>query len=179
VRAFYKANPELFREPERLRASVILVKVDPSAAGAQWQQTLEQVQALRQRIVDGDASFEEVAREYSDDPSASQGGDMGYMHEGMLGETAEDALAELQPGEVSEPLVLLEGVTLMRLDERRDPRQREFAAVAERARDLLTEHRAERRWEEFLAGLHERASIEVDETYLQPGGPDASPAGRD
>lgn len=178
VRQFFQDNPEMFREPERVRASVILVKVPPSAGTAQWQQTLEQVQGLRQRLSAGADSFAELAREYSEDASAAKGGDMGYIHAGMLGQTTQEALAELEPGQVSEPVVLLEGVALLRLEERRAARQREYADVSERAAELYREQRNQDRWQSFLAGLRGQASVTMDESYLQPGGPDAPAAGR-
>lgn len=178
VRQFFQDNPEMFREPERVRASVILVKVPPSAGTAQWQQTLEQVQGLRERLSEGEDSFEDLAREYSEDASATQGGDMGYIHAGMLGQTTQEALAELEPGQVSEPVVLLEGVALLRLEERRAARQREYTNVSERAAGLYREQRNQDRWQSFLAGLRDQASVTMDESYLQPQGPDAPTAGR-
>ncbi len=178
VRAFFAQNPDLFREPERLRASVILVKVPPSAGAAQWQGTLERVQGLRVRLSDGPDSFASLAREYSDDESAARGGDMGYIHAGMLGQSAQQALAELEPGQVSEPVVLLEGVALFRLVERREARQRSFADVRGRARELLEQQRRERRWDEFMATLRDGADVHLDEKYLQPTGPSAVPAPR-
>ncbi len=49
-------------------------------------------------------SFEEAAREHSEDSSASRGGDMGELGRGRLAEAYEAAAWELAPGGISEPV---------------------------------------------------------------------------
>ena len=83
VRAYYDQHAELFTEPEKLRLSVILLKVDPSAATPEWDKAREEAQAIYQQIVKG-KDFAELARTRSGDASAAKGGDLGYVHRGML-----------------------------------------------------------------------------------------------
>ena len=99
------------------------------------------------------ADFQELARQHSKDSSAANGGDMGYQHKGMLPEPAQVALDKLKPGEVSDAVLLLEGVAIFRLDERRAARLNQLDAVRARARDLWKRDKGEEAWTQLLAKL--------------------------
>jgi parvulin-like peptidyl-prolyl isomerase len=68
----------------------------------------------------------------------------------------------MQPGELSEPVRLLEGVALFRLAERRPARLRALADVKERAVQLWRRDEGERRWQAFMTGLRTAAAIRID-----------------
>ncbi len=73
----------------------------------------------RQQIASGQATFENLARENSQDGSASQGGDLGWANPGQFVPEFEEAMSGLKPGEMSAPLVSRFGVHLIRVEERR------------------------------------------------------------
>jgi parvulin-like peptidyl-prolyl isomerase len=83
VREYYDANIEKFTEPEQVRLSVILLPVVAWADGGTWDAAREQATGILAEIRDG-KDFADAAREYSADPSATNGGDMGYVHAGVL-----------------------------------------------------------------------------------------------
>lgn len=160
--AFYAGKPDLFTEPAKLRLHTILLKVDPSSPKAVWDAAREEAARIVARL-QGGADFGETARMHSNDRSAGDGGDMGYLHLGMLPEPLQARIDQLQPGVVGDPIDVLEGVGIFRLDERVPARKREFADVAGRARELLKREKAEQAWKDFLAGLRQTASIVVFE----------------
>jgi parvulin-like peptidyl-prolyl isomerase len=160
VSAYYDQHNELFTEPEKLRLSLILLKVDPSAPSATWDQAREEAQAIYQRIQKG-ADFSEMARLHSSDESAVKGGDIGYIHRGMLPEVVHEKIDKARLGDVSEPITMLEGVALIRLDERVVPKLRRFPDVEKRARELLTRERQELAKKEALVHLRSVAKIEI------------------
>jgi parvulin-like peptidyl-prolyl isomerase len=124
------------------------------------------------------ADFAELARLHSQDASAEAGGDLGYLHRGMLGSTAEQALAPLAPGEVSEPVRLLEGIAIFALRERRTPRLSPLAEVRARAAELCRRERSDQARRALLARLRAGAHIEVpDPGYrvLLAGGVEPAP----
>jgi parvulin-like peptidyl-prolyl isomerase len=161
LQAYYDSHPALFTEPEQARLAVILLKVDPSAPSATWAAAVEEAQAIRARILAG-GDFGEAARMHSSDASAQAGGDLGYLHQGMMPEPLFDKLGAMKPGDLSEPMRLLEGVALFKLVDRRAPRLRAFADVKERTAQLWRRDEGERRWAEFIAGLRAGASIRID-----------------
>jgi len=161
--AYYGEHPELFTEPEQARISLIMLKVDPSSPAASWALALEEAQAIRRRLAAG-ASFAELARLHSTHPSGAQGGDMGYVHQGMMPEPLFAQLGAMKAGELSEPTRLLEGVALFRLEDRRPAKLRTLAEVKERAAQLWQRDEGERRWRELVARLRASASIRIDTT---------------
>ena len=173
LKEFYDANPDLFTEPARNRVQLILLGVAPSSTAPVWEAAREEAARIRYRVENG-ASFDELARLHSSDPTAGNGGDMGYMHIGMLSSNAEAAIAELDIGKVSEPVTVLEGVALFRLTERLPPEQHAFADVESRAEDLWRRAESETHWNELLAELRSGSEVSVDNTYLAslPGSAD-------
>jgi len=95
----------------------IYLPIIPS--GSDLDQALADMLLLRNRIVSGE-SFEEIAMEYSQDGSASQGGSLGIFGPGQMVPIFENAVDQLEVGEIGQPVVTSFGVHLIRLDERFD-----------------------------------------------------------
>lgn len=168
VKAFYAAKPELFTEPEKLRLHTILLAVDPSSAQSVWDAAMREGDSIVKRIRGG-ADFGEQARLASGDPSAAQGGDLGYLHRGMLPDALQAKVDQFKLGEVSEPIQMLQGVGVFRLDDRIPPRLQDFSRVAERAADLLHRERKEKVWQDLVASLRATANIVIHEAPAAPG----------
>jgi len=132
--------------------------------GAQLSQeaAIARLQELRQRIGNGSARFEELARQYSQDGSASAGGELGWANPGMFVPEFEQAMNRLAPGQLSEPLVSRFGVHLIQVQERR---QVPLSAREQRewVRNLLREQKAEEAYETWVRELRARAYIEYRE----------------
>lgn len=167
VRAFYDEHRPLFVEPEQVKLAVILLKVDPSSPQAVWNGALAEGRTLHRKLLAG-ADFNELARLHSGDRSAARGGEMEYTHRGMLPEAVHTVVDKLQPGQTSEPVQLLEGVAILRLDGRLAARQRAYEQVKERARDLWQRQEADRRWKQLIAQLRQGTPIRVDERHYAP-----------
>jgi len=168
AREYYRSHPDKFTTPERVRVSMILLKVEPWAPGASWEAAQEEAARLAERLRGG-ADFADLARLHSADPSAERGGDLGYVHRGMFSEETQGVIDALKPGGLSAPVRLLQGFAIFRLDERVPPQLNDFAQAEARVRDLLQRERQEAAWEGMLADLRERASVEINETVLNAG----------
>lgn len=160
VRAYYEQHPELFTEPEKLSLSVILLKVDPGAPGADLDKAHEEAKKIYLRLKNG-ADFAEMARQYSGDNSAEKGGALGYVHGGMLPENLQGKIDKFQVGEVTDPVRTLEGVALYRVDDRVAPVLREFAEVEPRAQGLLKREQQDQAWKDTISRLRGSARIEI------------------
>ena len=160
VRVYYENNPKLFTEPGKQRLSMILLDVDPGAPNADWEGRRKEAQELYFRLKDG-ADFAELARQYSGDKSATSGGDLGFLHGGMLEEKLQNILDKLELGAVSEPNRVLQGFVIYRLDERIAPMLREFTDVESRAQELLKRDLENQAWEENISRLRGDAKIEI------------------
>jgi parvulin-like peptidyl-prolyl isomerase len=168
VRAYYDGHREQFTEPEQFRVSLILLKVDPSSPRSAWDKAAEEAGRLHERLRKG-ADFAELARMHSADPSAARGGDLGYVHRGMLPEPIQKQVIDsLKPGVASLPVVLLEGLAIVRLEDRRPPMLRAYPDVRQRAEELLAREQGEQAWQRLIAGLRARTRIVFDESRYLP-----------
>lgn len=117
---------------------------------------------LRRQIERGDKTFEDLAREVSEDGSAPGGGDLGWASPGQFVPEFEDAMTKLAPGGLSPPVVSRFGVHLIQVVERRsiiaDPKQ-----VRDQARNQLREARFEQAYNDWAKELRLRAYIEMRE----------------
>ncbi len=141
------------------RANHILLR---TAAGQAPTEQIARLQKVRQQIASGEASFGQMAKQYSEDGSASKGGDLGWASPGQFVPEFEKALLALKPGEVSEPVVSRFGVHLIQLVERREVKLSE-AQKREAARNVLKERKFEPAYEEWARELRSAAWIEVRE----------------
>ena len=131
----------------------------PDAALTQ-QQAIEQLTAVRQRILAGATSFEAQARALSQDGSAAQGGDLGWAGPGLFVPEFEQVLQRLQEKEIAEPLVSRFGVHLIELLERRNV-DLTPAQLRERERNLLRTKRADEVFEGWVRDVRGRAFVEI------------------
>lgn len=167
VKAYYAAHQDKFTEPEQLRVSVILLKVDPSAPSATWKKTEELAQAIAKRARGGE-DFAALARQHSADESAKQGGDMGYLHIGMLPDGTQAALAKLKAGEITDSLRLLQGQAIFLLSDRKIAKLHDFERVKVRAQELAQREQGERAWTAFVADLKAKTPAKIDQSRYLP-----------
>lgn len=163
VRAYYQANPDKFTTPGQLRLRLILLKVEPWAPAQSWQAALFEAQNLKRKL-DGGADFAALARLHSSDASAADGGDLGLVHQGMLATEAQLHIEGLAVGRISEPLRLLRGVALFRIDEKVAPALNAYEQVVERARGLYQRDREQQAWDSLKKSLRAQAVIEMSVT---------------
>jgi len=99
------------QKPQYLVSEIYL---DPASAGGL--QTAQQgAQQLYDQIQKKVAPFQAVARQFSNAPSAANGGDEGWVVSGSVDPAIEDALKSLKPGEVSAPVTTKDGVYILML----------------------------------------------------------------
>ncbi len=168
VLAYYTANPEKFTTPERLRVSLILLGVEPWAKPPQWQAAVDEAQGIIERLQAGDDDFAALARLRSSDSSGMKGGDLGYVHQGMLAKEAQQVIDGLKPGEVSAPIRLLKGIAIFRVEERVEPVLNPFEQVKSRAQALYAREKSDKNWQAFIGKLRSSADVKVRDPQLLP-----------
>ncbi|MCX8114202.1 MAG: peptidylprolyl isomerase [Burkholderiaceae bacterium] len=117
------------------------------------------LQDLRDRVVRGGQDFGQLARLHSVDPSATRGGDLGWLYPGDTVPEFERAMNQLKPGEVSEPVQTPFGWHLIQVVERRteeSPLERNRLA----ARQALRDRKADEAYQEWLRQLRDRTYVE-------------------
>jgi len=135
----------------------ILLKISPAQSESVARQRLAD---FKRRILSGQATFGELARENSQDPgSAEDGGDLGWTNPGQFVPEFEQALGNLDPGQISDPVATRYGIHLIQLESRRakvltPDEQRQLA------RNMLREKKAQEAFDTWSKEVRGRAYIE-------------------
>ena len=116
---------------------------------------------LKRRAAGG-ASFEQLARENSEDGSAPQGGSLGWVSPGALVPEFEQAMNALPLGGLSDPVVSRFGVHLIQVIDRRQTAL-DSKQLREQARNVLREQKFEEAYVDWLRELRARAYVELRE----------------
>lgn len=101
--------------PECRKARHILVKASHTASDDEKTAARKRIDEAKERIKKG-ASFEEVAREVSEDSSAADGGDLGCFQKGRMVKQFEESVFSMKPGEMSEVVETEYGFHVIKLD---------------------------------------------------------------
>ena len=135
----------------------ILLKNRPGLAD---QDAERRLQGYRDQVRAKTADFGELAKKHSEDGSAPNGGNLGWMSPGDLVPEFEQAMNRLQIGEVSNPVKSEFGWHLIQVLERREAqltveKQREFARAA------IRERKFEQAYQDWIRELRDTATVKI------------------
>jgi parvulin-like peptidyl-prolyl isomerase len=157
VRRQFETHRAEYDQPAQVHVSHILFRVGDGATEAVAQAKARIVQA---RLADG-GKFEDLARQYSDDPgSAERGGDLGFVGRGTLVKEFEDVAWALKPGEISRPVKTQYGLHIIRLHDVREAAAADFDKVKDQIREQLLAGQREKAFEAWLEEQRKTAKIE-------------------
>jgi peptidyl-prolyl cis-trans isomerase SurA len=141
------------------RARHVLLRTSPQLTAEVAARRLAE---YRKQIESGKASFEEIARQYSEDGSAAGGGDLGWAAPGVMVPEFEAAMNELPLNGLSAPVVSRFGVHLIQVLERREVAL-ELKQLREQARNVMREQRFDQAYLDWTKELRSRAYVEYRE----------------
>lgn len=141
---------------DQTKAKHILIKTSQVVSDEIAQQKLAQI---RERLVEGKESFADLARRFSNDSSAPQGGDLGWLNPGETVPPFEKAMNSLKVGEISQPVKTQFGWHLIVVDDRRT---QDMAEQFERnqVRQRLFMQRSEAAFELWLQQVRNQSYID-------------------
>ncbi|HYR59067.1 MAG TPA: peptidylprolyl isomerase [Chthoniobacteraceae bacterium] len=117
---FYKENTAKFLSPPQVRASHILVRVEPEAKPEVVVEKQKAAQAIANRVKKGE-DFGKLAKELSEDPSAKQnGGDLDFFDKEQMVPEFSDAAFAMKKGEISDPVRSQFGYHVIKVTDRHD-----------------------------------------------------------
>jgi peptidyl-prolyl cis-trans isomerase SurA len=142
----------------------LLVPFDPEDPAGRAEACAEVRAALAK--VRGGAAFEDVARELSKaNPEA--GGDVGWLHETELASWMADALAPLEPGQVTDVIEMPFGCNLLQLVERRPFENVTYEQAKGALRQRVFSKKMAEEYDKFMDELRERTYIERKGIYAE------------
>ncbi|MFC5472630.1 peptidylprolyl isomerase [Paraherbaspirillum soli] len=141
---------------QQTHARHILIKVTPTVSAAEAKRRLLE---LKERLDHNAAKFEDLAKLYSNDLSASKGGDLGWLYPGDTVPEFERVMDALKPGQISDPVESPFGYHLIQVVERKSDdvsKERQHQA----ARQAIRERKQEEAGNEWLRQLRDRTYVE-------------------
>jgi len=138
VQARYTANSAVYSTPEQTRARHILFRVeadDEAAVRAEAEGVLARVKAGE--------DFATLAREYSDDSSSAEGGDLGYFGRGAMVPEFDEVAWALAPGETSDLVRTSFGFHIIKVEDRRPASTRPLDEVRPQIEEQLRGEKAQ------------------------------------
>jgi peptidyl-prolyl cis-trans isomerase SurA len=160
LREVYRQQQEKYSIAGEVTVSHILFLVPERAREAEDMEAKRKAEAILTQLRAG-GDFETLATKFSDGPSAERGGLLGTFRTGELLPGFEEAIASLQPGQVSDVVRTRIGWHIIRLEERKDGDYQPFEAVREELRASLLRTKTEKKYGEWVASLRQQAYITI------------------
>jgi peptidyl-prolyl cis-trans isomerase SurA len=182
---FYDEHSAEMEQPEQVRLSELLIApkattkpaigadgkpVPPSEAEAQAE--LEAAKATADSLLDQlhkGAKFADLAKKYSDGPSAKDGGDLSYFKRGTLSKELEDKVFALKAGDVTDVIRTKQGYVILQTTEHQTAGIPPFKEVEPRIQDALYMQKLQPALRAFLTTLREEAYIDIKTGYVDTG----------
>jgi peptidyl-prolyl cis-trans isomerase SurA len=156
VSKYTEANKVSFDESESFRLKQIFFRKPKDDAD---RKALEDKSSLIIQKLQAGEDFSSLAKEYSEDPSASVGGDMGNIKKDVMAKEFIDVLSSLKPGDFSKPFWTDTGIHIIKLDERVSVKTKD--EIRENVRKQMLEEQFNEKYKSWIKSLREKARIEI------------------
>jgi peptidyl-prolyl cis-trans isomerase C len=158
-KAYYAGNQQLFKQPEQIKASHILIKVDAKADETKKNEARQKIEEVQQKLKDG-GDFAELAKEYSEGPSGPKGGDLGYFRRGQMVKPFEDAALALKPNEVSDIVETRFGYHIIKVYDNKPEKVMTYEEVKDRIMQRMKQQKIEKDATQYVDKLKKDAKLE-------------------
>ncbi|MFQ5925889.1 MAG: peptidylprolyl isomerase [Terriglobia bacterium] len=164
VVGYYETHKEELQRPESYHLREILVSTEKRSdteARARAQEVLDKIRHGEK--------FDELAKQYSDAPTAAAGGELGEFEQGQLAPEIEAAVSKLLDGAVSDVLLTRHGYLLLQLVEHIPAGVAPLEKVEDQIRELLFMQKVQPTMRNALSELRKQAFIDVKPGYVDTG----------
>lgn len=159
VEEHYAKNKSRFMRPEARRVRHILIKVEPERLDEK-PRLRERADFVLKKLREGE-DFAKIAWDYSDDPYAVKGGELGLIHRGRLDPAIDDVIYTLKVGEISNAIETIYGFHIVKIDEIKEPTQLKFEDVSASITSRIKEQRLAERKKDFMDALRNKYKVEI------------------
>lgn len=147
AKKYYKENKTQFDQPATVSAKHILVDNE------------ELCSEVKERIENGELSFEDAAKEYSTCPSNAQGGSLGVFGRGMMVPEFEEAAFTLELNTVSEPVKTQFGYHLVKTESKNEATVAKFEDVKEQIIGNLMQQAQQSKYAQLMKELEAKYQV--------------------
>jgi parvulin-like peptidyl-prolyl isomerase len=161
IAAFYREKPHHFARPEKVKASHILVRVEPGADDRTKMEARERAASILADLRKGE-DFATLAERYSEDTTArGKGGSLGEFGRGQMVKPFEEAVFSLKPGQLSEPVETEYGYHIIRLDAHTPAGTVPLDEVRDRIRKALAAEKRNAAAKKHVEDLRALAKVQI------------------
>jgi peptidyl-prolyl cis-trans isomerase SurA len=161
VQRYYEAHLSEYSTPERWQIAHIVFRLEPDAPPDRVAAVTAKAEEVSGRIKKG-ADFAEMAKQYSEDASGANGGDLGWFKQGEMLEPIEKAALQLKVGAVSAPVRTKVGLHLIKLEAREGAAHQKLDELADQIKQQLYNAALEERFQKWLTeDLRKRHQVEL------------------
>ncbi len=159
AQTFYDSHLNIFKRPEEVRASHILIKVAPDADKRKVAEAKRKIEVALKRVKSGE-DFAKVAKEVSEGPSAKRGGDLGYFRRGQMVKPFEDAAFGMKKGQISGIVRTRFGFHIIKVTDVKPASMVPFTNIKDKIKNYLKQKRIQEEIQSMLKKLRQHAKIE-------------------
>lgn len=156
IKRYIESNKDKFDNIETFRIRQIFFKKPLDEA--EKIKIEEKAKLILRKLEEGE-DFSNLAKEYSDDPSAKTGGELGLIKKNLLANEFIEVLSNLEVGEVSEPFWTEKGLHIIKLEEKFTAKSIE--EIREDVRQQLMETKFIEKYRDYIKSLREKARIDI------------------
>jgi peptidyl-prolyl cis-trans isomerase C len=156
---FYAKNERFYIDKAGVRASHILIKLNEKATPEQTKAAMAKVKKVQADLA-AKKEFAEVAKKYSEGPSAPKGGDLGFFGPGQMVKPFEETAFKMKVGDLSAPVKTRFGLHIIKVIEKREERKKPYDEVKEQIVQTLKNKRFFQERRKLLEDLRKTAKID-------------------
>jgi peptidyl-prolyl cis-trans isomerase SurA len=159
VDAYYNANKMEFATPAQIKLRMIVLNSDPLVTDS-GKTTRQMADEIRDKATHG-GDFATLAKTYSMDGTAENGGDWGWVDEKTLNQDLTKAAFSLTKGQVSPVVQIGDSFYLLYCEDKKDPTITPLSEVRESIAKKLSQIERQKATQRWIDGLREKAYIKV------------------
>ena len=158
--AYYEKNKVGFRNDERVKARHILIMVPADSGKAEASKARKRARRILTLAKKG-GDFGKLARKYSEGPSASMGGDLGFFRRGDMVKEFSDTAFSLKEGEVSGLVLTQFGFHIIKTEKKEGGSLLSFEEAKDKIRTKLSDEAKDRGIKAYIEELREKDEVDI------------------
>ena len=160
INNYYSSHQKEFWNGSQIRARHILFIVEPDASEKNRREKLDQATKVLNKIREG-GDFIEIARKYSEDVSASNGGDLGFITKGKMVAEFEEAVFSIKKGKVSDIVKTEYGYHIIKVEDILAGKTLTLEESKDRITQILSVQKQKQGYTDWMSELKKSAFIEI------------------
>ncbi len=158
MKTYYKNNKSDFQQKEQVKVSHIIIL---SGKNGKYDKPEEKINEIYKKVKNGE-SFSTLAKEYSEDGSAQNGGSLGYITRGTTVPSFEEKAFSTEIGEVSEPFKTKFGYHILKVEDKKEEKQLSFNEVKDEVEQILVEEKTKNKLDEKINELKQKYDVQIN-----------------